>query len=1821
MQINLTRLLLLCSLFSSTALLGQTPLEVTNAPPITPENLITNIFLGDGVEVLDVQYDGDPQSVGFFKNGQDEIGIDRGIIMSTGRVVTQGGQTGVDSPGSAQASSGMNGNASDADLESIATPNDVQDVTKYTITFIPISDTLRFNYVFGSEEYPEFACTNYNDIFGFFISGPGINGPFENNGENIALIPGTNLPVTINNINSGMVGTSGGTLENCSPPNGSLAFSEFYNSNTPSNSLPVYDGFTTVLTAEAVVVPCSTYTIKLVISDVFDAIFDSGVFLEAKSFGTGSLQVEATTASLDGSVAEGCAEAAITFSLPRPTETDFPIDYTIFGTAENGVDYQFIPPDLFIPAGDSVLTIPVIAFEDGITEDTETLILDVQRDVCNRDTFYLYIKDNPLVPADLGPDTTICQGESVQLDGTLDVPLPDPPTFTNDTPLEVSTHNVPFFSDIQVGGVIPPVLGPDVIKAVCIDSFEHRWIDDIDIYLISPDGQFLELTTDNGADGGNLLAPDYYINTCFTVDASTPINAPGPFAPPSAVPFTGNWLPEGVWSDLWDGERRTNGTWRLQIFDDTYNVTGTLFSWTICFNPLYQIEYSWAPATGLSCTDCSNPIATPDSTTTYVMTAIDSYGCETFDSITVEVIPAIEAPNVVCGTTSTGSITFVWDDVPGSTGFEVSVDGGNWITPTGPLSHQVTGLNFSQQVTIEVRGLADCPGLTTTLTCETLACTPAEVQSLSTEVSCNGGQDGTVQLTVTAGTGPFEFELDGVVNDTGLFTGLPAGTHVATVTDGDGCPGPVSFEITEPEALDYTPQVIAEVSCNGASDGTATVVINGGSGPFSFDWDQGSQDSVATNLGGGTQLLTITDANGCVAQASVEVPEPQALDGTTGSMAVSCGGAGDGVAFVTASGGTGPYSYGWNGQVPAQGADTLADLAGGTYTVDIVDANGCTFSTTVDVAENPPVSVVADGDDTFCNGGAQGTASAQADGGTGTFTYEWYPVGSDVPVGDQPNVNGLAAGDYMVAVADESGCVDTAFVSIGEPDTLVVNTVVDSASCNGNSDGTATLAAEGGTPGYSYLWQNDGINADTRSDLAAGTYTVLVSDQNGCSTEVEVIVEAPDAMALELTPTMVSCFEGADGTVSTLVNGGTEPYQYTWSDSQDTPIATGLMAGTISVTVTDANNCVVSGSIAVTSFPELTLSIDGDDPSCFGDASGSASVQASGGAGNFEYAWSSGAQTPDADNLAAGMHDVTVIDGNGCTEIISIELSDPQELTAITDAGSVSCNGEPDGTATVTGAGGTGDYSYLWNDPDQQMTETAINLAPGTYIVTITDENGCTATDTTVVESAEAVVLTLEYANVNCFGGNDGMFSVIADGGTGIYTYEWDVAGLSGPLQTNLTAGTYNVTVTDSNNCTATAQANISQPEDLSSTAQIQQIKCFGDSDGSIAATVTGGVGPYVYQWSNGQDSPAISNLAAGTYTLTVTDSHNCVATFDYGVEESSVLRNSFSVENVLCNGEATGTAIASATGGQPPYVYSWSNGTFVPDLRNALAGTYQLTITDANGCGLEETVAIKEPDAPLTAAVSTEDITCYGGRDGLISLQTTGGTPAYRYSLDNQNFYGSSSLIGLEAGTYNVYVQDANGCTFFTSGVVVNEPEPLEVVLGEDRTIPYGGFLRFFPEVTGGFGELMYEWYPQDTSILECLDCLSPLLTPEYQTSFRLRVVDENGCEGEDIATVFITKNNPVMVPTGFTPNGDGTNDLLLVHGLEGKVLSFRVFDRWGENVYDNGDFDLNDSATGWDGNFRGQALQPGVYIWQAEVEFNDGSRESFSGQTTLIR
>lgn len=1505
-RIILSFLLLVFFLLNMQALHAQ-DLEVTDAstPPFTPENLITNIFLGQGVEVLSVSYSGVPEAVGYFKNGQQEIGIDRGIVLTSGRASgdCNGGPYGPNCLGSDFASNDNGIVTSDPDLAAIATGN-LRDLAVYTIEFVPTGDTIEFNYVFASEEYPEFSCSSFNDVFGFFISGPGINGPFSNNAENIATIPGTPLSVSINNIH---------------PQNGAScppSYLQYYNDNNGLALQPVYDGYTDVFTARAVVTPCETYTIKLAVADVTDHIYDTGVFLEAKSFGAPTLQVEAATISLDGTVTEGCAIGSVTFSFPTAVQNDYPLDYTILGTATNGVDYIEIPTDLFIPAGDSSITVDIIAIEDGIDEDIESIGIDIQRDVCNRDTFWLYIRDNEILPPKLREDTTVCQGQPVQLDGTLPIPLPAPPSFTNDQDMAIP-FGTPTYSPINVFGVQPVTLGPGVIRSVCV-NIDTKWDDDLDLFLISPSGRFIELSTDNGKNC------DDYEQVCFSPTATAPIsdffNVPPCPGGQGAAFNNGTWAPEGVWSDLWDDTYPTNGNWQLLCIDDQMGFDGTLLDWTITFEPLYQVNYRWEPAAGLSCDDCPDPIATPDTTTTYYLTAWDSYGCEVYDTVTLHVTPKPETPVVSCSNLTTDSITFEWNDVSGNSGYMVNVDGTGWIPPNnGNLSHIVSGLSPLDTVSIAVVALSICNSDTALATCITPPCIPPTITLDNLQhVTCHGGSDGSIGLSANGGAGAYVWHLDTLSNTTGVFDNLLAGTYTVMVVDADSCPQQYTVTIEEPEALQLTPQVLSNSSCFGANDGSAIVEVSGGTGPYNFAWSAGSTDSIATGLSPGTHGVLVTDANGCQDSTSVNIVEPTQLEAFTIVDSVDCNGTATGEAFVQISGGTPGYSVQW-------------DAAAGNATT--------------------------------------------------------------------PLVQNLPAGTYQVLVTDTNGCQVQATAVVEEPPLLIVDATATDLSCMGSADGTATATASGGTPGYTYLWSNNDT-APTTTGLDAGIYTVTVTDAKGCTATTTAAPTSPAALVISFGKTDVSCFGAADGNITANVSGGTPPYAYNW-------------------------------------------------------------------------------------------------------------------------------NGAP-GDSTLS------------------------DLPTGQYCLMVTDANGCTAED--------------------CI--------------------------------------------------------DIQQPNELQVTASTQDAGCFGQSNGAVDVTVSGGTPNYTYQWSHGPTTQDLNQLPAGDYQLVVTDANGCTATYTTSIENSTPITASFDNEPASCAGYSDGQAFASPSGGTPPYNYFWSNGETANPAVNLPGGWAFVTITDSEGCELEDSTFIDQP-APFLVSVAITDISCYGFDNGSIFVEASGANPPFVFSIDGENYYGSPLIAQLPPGDYSLYIRDSKGCIYDTSGLVVVEPPELTLDLGPDTIVDYGTLLELQPNIGGvdpaDLDLLSYHWFsnnpqtpPLDSSSRTgVFEVYSP-------TTATLTITDPNGCSVKDLINIFVRELRSIEVPTAFTPGNDGVNDLLLVHGnskLVEKINFFRVFDRWGELLYEGRDFQINDPNTGWDGNFKGKPMPPGVYVWYLEVSFVDGTVQQYQGHTTLIR
>ena len=1092
-----------------------------------------------------------------------------------------------------------------------------------------------------------------------------------------------------------------------------------------------------------------------------------------------------------------------------------------------------------------------------------------------------------------------------------------------------------------------------------------------------------------------------------------------------------------------------------------------------------------APYTYLWSDGQTTATATGLSAGTYTVTATDANGCTISGSATINEPTALAetttSTDVSCNGGSDGTAT-------------VSVSGGttpySYLWSDGQTTATATGLSAGTY-TVTVTDANGCTISGSATIDEPDALTE---ETVSTDVSCYGGADGTATISVTGGTTPYSYLWsDG--QTTATATGLSAGTYTVTVTDANGCTISGTATVDEPTALAET-TTSTDVSCHAGSDGTATISVSGGTAPYTYLWSDGQTTATATGLAAGTYTVTVTDANGCTISGSATINEPTPLAGVTTQKNITCYGANDGVAEITVSGGTMPYTYMWSNQ---ETTSSVSGLAPGTYTVTVTDANGCYIMETVTITEPSALTEVTTSTNVSCHGGSDGTATITVSGGTTPYTYTWSDGQTTA------TATGLAAGTYTVTVIDSNACMITSTVTITEPTELDVNYENSDVSCYGFSDAVASAFASGGTAPYTYVW-SDGQTGENATNLAAGTYTVTVTDANGCVDSATVTITQPDQLLGNISSTDVSCYGLSDGTASIMVLGGTTPYTYLWSDGQTTATATGLSAGLYTVDVTDYNGCTLTKTVTVGEPAALTETTTSTDVSCYAGSDGTATISVAGGTMPYTYLWSDGQTSATAVGLTAGTYSVTVTDANGCTISGSATINEPTALAETTTSTDVSCYGGNDGTATISVSGGTAPYSYLWSDG--QTTATATGLVAGTYTVTVTDANGCTISGSATINEPTALAETTTSTDVSCYGGNDGTATISVSGGTMPYSYLWS-DGQTTATATGLAAGTYTVTVTDANGCTISGSATINEPAALTEVTTSTNVSCYGGSDGTATITVSGGTMPYSYMWSNQETTASISGLSAGTYTVTVTDANGCTISQTVTITEPAALAETTTSTDVSCYGGNDGTATITVSGGTMPYSYMWSDGQTSATATGLAAGTYTVTITDANGCTISGSATINEPTALAETTTST-DVSCYGGNDGTATISVSGGTAPYSYLWsDGQT---SATATGLVAGTYTVTVTDANGCTI-SGSATINEPTALAETTTSTDVSCYGGSDGTATiTVSGGTAPYTYLWSDGQTSATA---------TGLVAGTYTVTVTDANGCTISGSATI----------------------------------------------------------------------------------------------------
>jgi gliding motility-associated-like protein len=550
--------------------------------------------------------------------------------------------------------------------------------------------------------------------------------------------------------------------------------------------------------------------------------------------------------------------------------------------------------------------------------------------------------------------------------------------------------------------------------------------------------------------------------------------------------------------------------------------------------------------------------------------------------------------------------------------------------------------------------------------------------------------------------------------------------------------------------------------------------------------------------------------------------------------------------------------------------------------------------------------------------------------------------------------------------------------------------------------------------------------------------------------------------------------------------------------------------------------------------PCFSVSLTGDPNPCYGDSLGTVHLTINGGTGPFTISWSSGETgVYDISGKPAGYYDVQVIDqGTGCVAFDIFNVKEPPQLTSSLTQTDVKCFGQSTGSINLTVAGGKPGYTFLWNDG--ASTQNRINLDSGLYIVYITDANLCHDTIETIIQQpAQALSRSLTYENPLCFGDLNGSVDLTVWGGTTPYIYDWNTGTFSSQDLSGINAGTYNVVITDANNCISNASVTLTNPPQLTLAVTSTDNNCFGELDGTVDVTVGGGTLPYLYTWANetfvlSWTDEDLNSLPNNTYYVTVTDANGCQLNNSATISSPDQLTISLSSSNVTAFGGSNGSVSSTVGGGSVPYIYSWSNGATTPDLNNIPAGWYILNITDSHGCSITDSVYISEPSDPLTVSLSGTLITCFGGSDGISEATGSGGTAPYTFLWSTGST--ETRVTGLQAGFYSITITDYYGNTA-SDTIEILQPDNFVFTQTITDVTCFGlGNGSIDVSISGGTAPYTYEWLNSQYVLAAITEDISGMPADQYM----LQLTDTFGCTGSH--TVMISQPDLLVADISHT-------------------------------------------------------------------------------------
>lgn len=976
--------------------------------------------------------------------------------------------------------------------------------------------------------------------------------------------------------------------------------------------------------------------------------------------------------------------------------------------------------------------------------------------------------------------------------------------------------------------------------------------------------------------------------------------------------------------------------------------------------------------------------------------------------------------------------------------------------------------------------------------------------------------------------------------------GLAAGTYSVEVMDDNGCTESTFFTLTEPNQLELSLSDGVDVTCKGAASGSfKTTITQESVGPYTYALY--ADETVITTtttadlsftldgLVAGIYMVRVEDGNGCIQESSnIEIIEPEArLEFSLQEKSnILCSGEADGAIDVEVIGGGGlensqEYIFNWyfNGQPYAINSNStntaLRDLAGGDYYLIVEDGFGCYIRSDTFTISQPIALEVAgtistyNGVEISCHGGNDGVIALNVTGGSGVFEYSWSTSDGSIATGQESNrdITGLTAGTYTIQIVDENGCELSTTYTLREPDALILREDMSQRQnivCFGEATGSIVAIASGGNAPYRFVVSGmtfEGNAVSFTSDfstqnifqfegLQAGDYNVALVDQNGCSAFIEATISlsqpiAPLAITNEAVSNYngfnVSCFGDNDAFIHLEVDGGVEPYTYSWTGPEGFKASSlnldGVALGKYTFTLSDQNGCAVTRDFDMHGPNPIEVETLQQNVFCGGEGNGNIFIQhVKGGTGSYQFVWmkdGSGVisrtfQPSNLRNIGPGKYVLIVTDESNCEVIKTFTITESDPIVVqVTSKSNNACFEDNSGSIDVSIAGGTAPYTYFWKGPEgfENTSRNIQNLYAGEYTLNVTDAVQCVTTINVTVDEPEEILIEGTVSSITCYGENNGQINLDVSGGAGIYRYKW--TGPDGFTSTNknirdLYAGDYLLQITDEINCTLERNFTVTEPGELKANPIISdyngfEVSCKGGNTGSIDLQLSGGTGTYTVIWEGPEDfyseAEKIEDLFPGEYEVFVKDERDCWFRTTYILREPDQLvigEENLTPNMVSCyNGRDGSILVQLPNQSVGPYHYEingqYLNGVFheeavqTADLfyefAELRAGSYNVSVIDANGCHITEVtgVEISQPQAVLEAKVAVSDVQCYLANNGTVSIQAEGGTAPYTILWNN----GSETwtLDNLAPGDYTAVVTDRNGCEASVTAAVQEAP------------------------------------------------------------------------------------------------------------------------------------------------------------------------------------